>query len=39
MKPLAMLLFCNDEAVITAVCPALSLILPGIPEVKTNMNE
>lgn len=32
LQPLASLLFANDEETITIICPALSIALPGIPE-------
>ncbi len=32
LNALGSLLFANDEEVVTSVCNALSLVLPGIPE-------
>lgn len=32
LKPLGLLLWTNDEEILVNILPALSLILPGIPE-------
>jgi len=32
LQPLASLLFANDEEILCTVCPALAIILPGVPE-------
>eukprot|EP01119_Soliformovum_irregulare_P013118 TRINITY_DN3460_c0_g1_i1.p1 TRINITY_DN3460_c0_g1~~TRINITY_DN3460_c0_g1_i1.p1 ORF type:complete len:953 (-),score=284.24 TRINITY_DN3460_c0_g1_i1:498-3326(-) len=33
LQPVTNILFVNDEAILTTICPALSLILPGLPEI------